>query len=112
MKVKKPIPKTKEFDSTMHLINEGFNFLPSRRKELESDIFEARLLGKKSLCIAGEEAAVVKLLCGVSGGAERPQANQIGRRSEDPVARNGKTDLHEPVRAQFRMKFGMDRLKR
>ncbi|WP_282020685.1 cytochrome P450 [Planomicrobium okeanokoites] len=59
MKVKKPIPKTKEFDSTMHLINEGFNFLPSRRKELESDIFEARLLGKKSLCIAGEEAAAV-----------------------------------------------------
>ncbi|WP_084243285.1 cytochrome P450 [Planomicrobium okeanokoites] len=59
MRVKKPIPKAKEFDSTMHLINEGFNFLPSRRKELESDIFEARLLGKKSLCIAGEEAAAV-----------------------------------------------------
>lgn len=59
MRVKKPIPKAKEFDSTMHLINEGFNFLPIRRKELESDIFEARLLGKKSLCIAGEEAAAV-----------------------------------------------------
>ncbi|RLQ90946.1 cytochrome P450 [Planomicrobium sp. Y74] len=59
MKVKKPIPKAKEFDSTMSLINEGFNFLPSRRKELGSDIFEARLLGKKSLCIAGEEAAAV-----------------------------------------------------
>lgn len=59
MRVKKPIPKAKEFDSTMYLINEGFNFLPSRRKELGSDIFEARLLGKKSLCIAGEEAAAV-----------------------------------------------------
>lgn len=59
MKVKKPIPKTKELDSTLSLINEGFNFLPSRRKELESDIFETRLLGKKSLCIAGEEAAAV-----------------------------------------------------
>lgn len=59
MRVKKPIPKTKELDSTLSLINEGFDFLPSRRKELESDIFETRLLGKKSLCIAGEEAAAV-----------------------------------------------------
>ncbi|OHX54568.1 hypothetical protein BB776_05690 [Planococcus salinarum] len=33
--------------------------MPSRRKELDSDIFETRLLGKKSLCIAGEEAAAV-----------------------------------------------------
>ncbi|TAA66324.1 cytochrome P450 [Planococcus salinarum] len=59
MRVKKPIPKTKELDSTLSLINEGFDFLPSRRKELDSDIFETRLLGKKSLCIAGEEAAAV-----------------------------------------------------
>lgn len=59
MRVKKPIPRTKELDSTLSLIKEGFNFLPSRRKELESDIFETRLLGGKSLCIAGEEAAAV-----------------------------------------------------
>jgi fatty-acid peroxygenase len=59
MKVKTPIPRTKELDSTLSLIKEGFNFLPSRRKELGSDIFETRLIGKKAVCIAGEEAAAV-----------------------------------------------------
>lgn len=59
MQVKKPIPRAAEVDSTLSLINEGFNFLPNRRKELGSDIFETRLLGKKTLCIAGEEAAAV-----------------------------------------------------
>lgn len=47
MKVKHPIPKTKELDNTLSLMGEGFDFLPGRRKELGSDIFEARLLGKK-----------------------------------------------------------------
>ncbi|RNF38710.1 cytochrome P450 [Planococcus salinus] len=59
MKVKTPIPKAKELDSTLSLINEGFDFLPSRRKELKSDIFETRLLGQKAVCIAGEKAAAV-----------------------------------------------------
>lgn len=59
MKVKIPIPRTKELDATLALVNEGFDFLPSRRKELESDIFETRLLGQKAVCIAGEEAAAL-----------------------------------------------------
>ena len=57
MKVKTPIPRAKELDSTLSLVNEGFNFMPRRRKELDSDIFETRLLGQKAVCIAGEEAA-------------------------------------------------------
>ncbi|UJF27163.1 hypothetical protein [Planococcus sp. 107-1] len=57
MKVKTPIPRAKELDSTLSLINEGFNFMPSRRQELGSDIFETRLMGQKAVCISGEEAA-------------------------------------------------------
>lgn len=59
MKVKTPIPKDKSFDSTLSLLKEGFNFIPGRRKNLDSDIFETRLLGKKAVCMAGEEAAEV-----------------------------------------------------
>lgn len=59
MKVRTPIPRAKELDSTLSLINEGFNFLPSRRKELGSDIFETRLIGQKAVCISGETAAAV-----------------------------------------------------
>jgi len=59
MQVKHPIPRAKELDSTMALVKEGFNFIPSRRKALGSDIFETRLLGSKAVCIAGEEAAAL-----------------------------------------------------
>ncbi|GAA0470718.1 cytochrome P450 [Alkalibacillus silvisoli] len=57
MKVKKPIPKTGGIDHTLTLIDQGFHFLPNRRKELGSDIFETRLMGKKTICMAGKEAA-------------------------------------------------------
>ncbi|MGI2328582.1 cytochrome P450 [Planococcus sp. YIM B11945] len=59
MKVKHPIPRAKELDSTLSLIKEGFDFMPSRRKTLGSDIFETRLMGQKAVCIAGEQAAAV-----------------------------------------------------
>lgn len=57
LKIVTPIPRTKELDSSLSLINEGFNFIPRRRKELNSDIFETRLMGQKAICMAGEEAA-------------------------------------------------------
>ncbi|RNA69927.1 cytochrome P450 [Alteribacter keqinensis] len=59
MNVKTPIPKAKGFDNTLTLIKEGFDFLPKRRRELGSDMFETRLLGKKVVCIGGEDAAKV-----------------------------------------------------
>ncbi|TMW70727.1 cytochrome P450 [Alteribacter natronophilus] len=57
MNVKTPVPKEKSLDSTLALIKEGFHFLPSRRSELESDIFETRLVGSKAVVICGEKAA-------------------------------------------------------
>ncbi|WP_026690199.1 cytochrome P450 [Alteribacter aurantiacus] len=59
MNVKTPIPKAKGFDNTLKLLKEGFYFLPKRRQELGSDMFETRLLGKKVVCMGGEEAAKV-----------------------------------------------------
>ncbi|PYZ96781.1 cytochrome P450 [Alteribacter lacisalsi] len=57
MNVKTPVPKEKTLDSTLALLKEGFHFLPSRRSELESDIFETRLVGQKAVVICGEKAA-------------------------------------------------------
>lgn len=59
MKVKIPIPRDEGIDNTLDLVKEGFNFLPIRRKALESDIFETRLIGQKAICMAGEEAAEI-----------------------------------------------------
>lgn len=47
----------KGFDNTLALIKEGFHFLPGQRRELESDIFETRLMGQKVICMGGKEAA-------------------------------------------------------
>ncbi|MGJ9383176.1 cytochrome P450 [Salipaludibacillus sp. CF4.18] len=57
MNVKTPIPKAQGIDNTLALIKEGFHFLPGLRKELESDIFETRLMGQKVICMGGKEAA-------------------------------------------------------
>ncbi|CAM4207262.1 Fatty-acid peroxygenase [Lacicoccus alkaliphilus] len=59
MKVVTPIPRDKGVDNTLDLIQEGFNFIPDRRKKFGSDIFETRLVGRKAICIAGEEAAEI-----------------------------------------------------
>ena len=59
MKDKMIIPKAKGVDNTLSLIREGYHFLPSRHKELESPIFVTRLMGKKAVCIQGEEAAKI-----------------------------------------------------
>ncbi|WP_065410688.1 cytochrome P450 [Pseudobacillus wudalianchiensis] len=53
------IPKEKGLDHTLALLKEGYNFIPERRSELQSDIFQTRILGQKAICIAGEEAASV-----------------------------------------------------
>ncbi|AJD90480.1 hypothetical protein JMA_11630 [Jeotgalibacillus malaysiensis] len=57
MDVKKPVPRSKGIDNSLSLIKEGFYFLPNQRQKLGSDIFETRLLGKKAICMAGEEAS-------------------------------------------------------
>ncbi|WP_059104099.1 cytochrome P450 [Shouchella shacheensis] len=52
-------PKDKGLDHTLALLSEGFQFIPNRRKELGSDVFQTRLLGQKVICMSGKEAAEV-----------------------------------------------------
>ncbi|MCA0972097.1 cytochrome P450 [Halobacillus litoralis] len=53
----KQIPKAEGFDNTLSLINDGFHFFIDRHKQLGTNIFETRLIGRKAVCIVGEEAS-------------------------------------------------------
>jgi fatty-acid peroxygenase len=53
------IPREKTLDSTLSLLRDGYPFIQKRCKQYGTDIFETRVLGKKAICIHGEEAARV-----------------------------------------------------
>ena len=57
MKSVNEIPREKSLDHTLTLLSEGYQFIPNRRKQFHSDIFQTRLLGQKAICMTGEEAA-------------------------------------------------------
>src|SRR5690554_4575669 len=52
-----PIPRDKSFDSSFALLRDGNTFISRRCREYRSDVFETRLLLKKTYCIGGEQAA-------------------------------------------------------
>lgn len=51
------IPVEKCPDSTGKLIKEGYLYIPNRIRKYKSSLFEARLIGKKTVCMSGKEAA-------------------------------------------------------
>ncbi|WP_176330337.1 cytochrome P450 [Oceanobacillus rekensis] len=51
--------KEEGFDHTLALLKEGYEFIPKRMSDSESEIVETRLLGKKAICISGKEAAEI-----------------------------------------------------
>lgn len=51
------IPRDQTLDASISLLREGNTFITARCQKFNSDIFETRLLLKKTICIAGEEAA-------------------------------------------------------
>lgn len=53
------IPNTLEFDSTLSLLVDGYEFIPNRCDRLQSDIFQTRFLLEKTICFRGLEAAQV-----------------------------------------------------
>jgi fatty-acid peroxygenase len=53
------IPSDSGIDSTLSLVSEGYCFISNRCERLQSDIFQTRLLFKKTICLRGEEAAKV-----------------------------------------------------
>ncbi|TXL63657.1 cytochrome P450 [Cerasibacillus terrae] len=60
MGYREQIPIDHGFDHSVALLLEGYQFISNRRHRFQSDIFETRLLGgKKAICIAGADAAMV-----------------------------------------------------
>lgn len=53
------IPREKGLDNSLTLLREGYNYIPGRRSQFRSDIFQTRLLGQQVTCIGGKEAAEV-----------------------------------------------------
>ncbi|USK62472.1 cytochrome P450 [Peribacillus asahii] len=53
------IPHDKSLDNSLALMREGYLFIGNRVDRYQSDLFEARLLGQKVICMSGEEAAKV-----------------------------------------------------
>ena len=51
------IPKEKCLDQTMKLLTEGYLYMPSRFRKHGSDLFQTRLMGKKVICMSGEDSA-------------------------------------------------------
>ncbi|WP_110929718.1 cytochrome P450 [Bacillus massiliglaciei] len=55
--MKGQVPVERTLDNSILLLKEGYNFIQNRCEEYQTDIFETRLLGKKAICMKGEEAA-------------------------------------------------------
>lgn len=53
------IPREEGIDHSLQLLKEGYHFIVNRQKNLQSDVFETRLLGKKTICMVGSDAATV-----------------------------------------------------
>jgi fatty-acid peroxygenase len=51
------VPRNANLDATRKLASDGYFFAHNQRRELQSDIFETRLMMRKVTCIVGEEAA-------------------------------------------------------
>lgn len=50
---KKNIPKVSEWESTLALLREGYDFVGNRCRKLSSDLFEARILFEPTICLTG-----------------------------------------------------------
>lgn len=59
MTLNKHVPHDDSLDNSLALMKEGYLFIGNRVKRYQSDLFEARLLGRKVICMSGEEAAKV-----------------------------------------------------
>lgn len=57
MSTNEQVPHDKSLDNSLTLMREGYLFIKNRVDEYQSDLFEARLLGEKVICMSGEEAA-------------------------------------------------------
>ena len=50
-------PRDKSFDSTLALIRDPYEFIAKRCRRYGSDLFQTRLMLRKTICMTGPEAA-------------------------------------------------------
>lgn len=55
----KQMPREEGIDHSLSLMREGYMYILNRRQSFNSNVFETRLLGKKAICMVGNEAAEV-----------------------------------------------------
>lgn len=53
------IPRDRRFDSTLALLRDPYRYIARRCKELDSDVFETRLMLRPTLCMTGAQAAAL-----------------------------------------------------
>jgi len=53
------IPRDRRPDSTLAMLREGYAFISNRCRELQTDMFETRLMLSRVICTMGEEAAAM-----------------------------------------------------
>lgn len=53
------MPKESGIDKSISFMREGYLYILNRRRSFNSDVFETRLLGKKTICMGGKEAAEI-----------------------------------------------------
>ncbi len=51
------IPRDHTMDGSIDLLSEGYTYVLDRRLDMQTDIFQTRLLGQPAICIGGKEAA-------------------------------------------------------
>lgn len=59
MNISKKIPCDKMLDSSLCLLREGYPFIQNRCYRYRTDIFQARIMGQKIICMSGKEAAKI-----------------------------------------------------
>lgn len=59
MSLNEQVPKDKTLDNSLSLMQEGYLFIKNRTDQYQSDLFEARLLGQKVVCMSGKDAAKI-----------------------------------------------------
>jgi hypothetical protein len=53
------IPREKSLDSTLAFLADGYTFISKKCGQLQSDVFETRLMLRKVICALGEDASAM-----------------------------------------------------
>lgn len=53
------MPQDEGLDNTLKVLKEGYQFIMNRRHTMQSNVFETKILGEKTICMSGSKAAEV-----------------------------------------------------